>query len=204
MVWTKTKRAMVVGACILLVAEAVIITYYKLNQPVTGIPKHWTVLDGENEQWNSADGKILGHTTTFESILASDKEYHNATVSAIAGSTNREASLAIRMQDAKNGYIVIFAPAGTPRGDAGHIAIVKRLDGNETTLGYYQGRVFSYMGQFAKITAVVQGPLIEIHLNDVRVLRVTDSTFTAGLIGLRIYGDPDSPCDAVYSNLTFP
>jgi hypothetical protein len=78
------------------------------------------------------------------------------------------------------------------------------LDGSETTLGYYQGRVFSSMGQSAKITVAVQGPLIEIRLNDVRVVRATDSTFPIGLVGLRIYGDPDAPCDATYSNLTFP
>jgi hypothetical protein len=204
MVWTKTKMAIAVGGCLLLAAEAATIAYCKLNKPVPGIPKHWTVLNGDSEQWTYTDGKIHGHSTTFESILASEKEYHNVTLSAIASSTNREASLAVRMQDAKNGYIIIFAPGGTPRADAGHIALVKRLDGNETTLGHYRGRVFSYMGQSAKITAVLQGPLIEIRLNGVRILRVTDSTFAAGLIGLRIYGDPDSPCDATYSNLTFP
>jgi hypothetical protein len=204
MVWTKTKMAIVVGVCVLLAAEVATITFYKLNKPVQGIPKHWSVLDGDSEQWNWANGKIHGRSASFESILASEKEYHDVTLSAIAGSTNREASLAIRMLDAKNGYLIIFAPGGTPRPDAGHIALVKRLDGSETSLGYYQGRVFSYMGQSAKITVAAQGPLIEVRLNDVRVLRVTDSTFAAGLIGIRIYGDPDSPCDATYSNLTFP
>jgi hypothetical protein len=60
------------------------------------------------------------------------------------------------------------------------------------------------MGQSAKITVAAQGPLIEVRLNDVRVVRVMDSTFITGLIGLRIYGDPNFPCDATYSNLTFP
>jgi hypothetical protein len=193
-----------VGACLVLAAEMAAITFFKFNKPVQGIPRHWTVLDGDTDQWGWANGHIHGHSTTFESILASEKEYHDITVSAIAGSTNREASLAVRMQDAKNGYLIIFAPGGTPRTDAGHITLVRRLDGSETTLGYYQGRVFSSMGQSAKITVAVQGPLIEIRLNDVRVVRATDSTFPIGLVGLRIYGDPDAPCDATYSNLTFP
>lgn len=204
MAWSKAKTAIAIGACVLLAAEVATIVFYKLNKPVQGIPRHWSVLRGESEQWNWANGKICGHSTTFETILASEKEYHDVTLSAIAGSTNREASLAIRMQDADNGYIIIFAPGGTPREDAGHIALVKRSGGSETTLAYYQGRVFASMGQSAKITVTAQGPLIEVRLNDVRVVRVMDSTFITGLIGLRIYGDPHFPCDATYSNLTFP
>jgi hypothetical protein len=203
MAWTKTKTAIAIGACVLLAAEVATITFYRLNKPIQGIPKHWSVLRGDSEQWNWTNGKICGHSTTFETILASEKEYHNVTLSAIASSTNREASLAIRMPDADNGYIIIFAPGGTPRPDAGHIALVKRLGGSETILAYYQGRVFSSMGQSAKITVATQGPLIEVRLNGVRVVRVTDATFTVGLIGLRIYGDPNYPCDATFSNLTF-
>lgn len=201
--WSKAKTAIAIGACVLLAAEVATIVFYKLNKPVQGIPRHWSVLRGDSEQWNWANGKICGHSTTFETILASEKEYHNVTLSAIASSTNREASLAIRMQDADNGYLVIFAPGGTPRPDAGHIALVKRLGGSETTLADYHGRVFSSLGQSAKITVDAQGPLIEVRLNDVRVVRVMDSTFITGLIGLRIYGDPDNPCDATFSNLTF-
>jgi hypothetical protein len=59
------------------------------------------------------------------------------------------------------------------------------------------------MGQSAKITVAAQGPSFEIRLNDVTVLRVKDTTFDSGFIGLRIYGDPNSPCDATFSNLTF-
>src|ERR1700690_121669 len=147
MVWTKTKTAIAVGAGVLLAAEVATIAFYKLNQPVQGIPRHWSVLRGDGEQWNWANGKICAHSTALETILASEKEYHNVTLSAVAGSTNREASLAIRMQDADNGYLVIFAPGGTPRPDAGHIALVKRSGGSETILAYYQGRVFASMGQ---------------------------------------------------------
>jgi len=203
MAWTKAKTAIVVGACVLLAGELATITFFKLNSPIQGIPKNWSVLRGDSEQWSWADGKIHAHSTTLESILASEKEYHDVVLSAIACSTNREASLAIRMEDADNGYIVIYAPGGTPRWDAGHIELVKRLGGNETTLAYYHGRVFSYMGQSAKITVSAEGPLIEVRLNGARVVRVVDSTFAAGLIGLRIYGDPDYPCDATYSDLRF-
>ena len=59
------------------------------------------------------------------------------------------------------------------------------------------------MGQSAKIAVAARGPLIEVRLNDVRVLRVMDSTFTTGLIGLRIFGDTDYPCDATFLKVTF-
>ena len=107
------------------------------------------------------------------------------------------------MQDADNGYIIIFVPGDTPRDDAGHITLVKRISGSEDTLASYHGRVFSSMGQSAKIAVAARGPLIEVRLNDVRVLRVMDSTFTTGLIGLRIFGDTDYPCDATFLKVTF-
>jgi hypothetical protein len=134
-------------------------------------------------------------------VLASGKEYRDVTESVIAGSSNREASLAIRLQDADNGYFIVFAPAGTPRDDAGHIALLRRTEGQETTLATYTGHVFSSMGQTAKITVIARGPVLEARLNDTRVLRVMDTTFASGLVGLRIYGDPDYPCDTTFSNL---
>jgi hypothetical protein len=203
MAWTKAKTAIVVSVGVLLVAGTATIIIYNANKPIQGIPKDWSVLRGDSEQWNWTNGVIYGHSTTGYSILASGKEYHDVTLSAIASSTNREASLAIRMQDADNGYIIIFAPGGTPRDDAGHIALIKRISGDETTLASYQGRVFSSMGQSAKVAVTARGPLIEVRLNDVRVLRVMDSTFSTGLIGLRIFGDADYPCDATFSKVTF-
>jgi hypothetical protein len=204
MTWTNAKMAFVVGLSVLLVVIGTM-TIIICNQakPIQGIPKDWSVISGNNEQWNWANGKINAHSTTGETILASGEEYHNVTLSAIASTTNREASLAIRIHDANNGYLIIFAPAGTPREDAGHISLIKKIGGNEVTLATYQGRIFSTMGPSAKITVTAKGPLMEVRLNDTRVLRVTDSTFITGLIGLRIYGDPDFPCDATFSKVTF-
>jgi len=201
--WTKAKTAIVVGVFVLLASVTTTITIYNANKPIQGIPKDWSVLRGDSEQWNWTNGVINGHSTTGDSILASGKEYRDVTFSAIAGTTNREASLAIRMQDADNGYIIVFAPYVTPLDDAGHIALVKRISGSETILGSYQGRVFSSMGQSAKITVAARGSLIEVRLNGIRVLRVMDSTFSTGLIGLRIYGSSDYPCDATFSKVIF-
>jgi hypothetical protein len=143
---------------------------------------------------------INGHSTTGDSILASGEEYHNVTLSAIASTTNREATLAIRMLDANNGYLIVFTPWEYGKGQ---ISLVKRLSGDETVLASYHGGIFSSSGKSAKIAVTARGALIEVRLNGTRVLRVMDSTFSDGLIGLRIFGEADWPCDATFSKVTF-
>ena len=202
MAWAKVKMAMVIGTGVLTVGTTAI-TLGHLERPIQGFPAGWSVIIGDRAGWNWADGKINAHSSTFESILASSKTYRDVTLSAIASSTNREASLAIRLQDANNGYFVIFAPASTTRDDAGHIRLVKMTDGYEATLASYRGHLFPTAGQPAKITVTAREAVMEIQLNDVRVLRVMDTTFAAGFIGLRVFGDPDSPCNATFSNVDF-
>ena len=196
--WTKARTAIVVSGCVLLAAGITTVTLYSANKPIQGIPENWSVLSGNREQWSATNGIITGHSTTGDSILASDKEYHNITLSMIASTTNREASLAIRMQDAKNGYLIVFIPDPW-----GRIALLKKEFGNETALASYHGGILSSAGKSAKITVVARGPLIEVRLNGTSVLRVTDWTFTTGLIGLRIHGSRDHPCDATFSKVTF-
>jgi hypothetical protein len=99
------------------------------------------------EQWHWANGKINANSTTGDSILASGKDYDDVTLSAIVRVTHREGSLAIRMQDANNGYLVVF----TPWNDAGRISLVKRADGNEVALASHtRGRVPSVQGAIGK------------------------------------------------------
>jgi hypothetical protein len=201
MAWTKVKTAMVIGAGV-LVAGTTTLILCNLAWPLRSIPTDWTVIDGNSEQWHWAKGKINAHSITGETILASGREYRDVTLSATAGTTNREASLAFRLQDANNGYLVIFAPAGTPREDAGCVLLIKKEEGTEVTLASYRGRVLSSLGQSAKIAVTARGSLIEIRLKDVRILRVKDTTYATGLIGLRIFGDPEYPCDSTFSNVT--
>ena len=121
MAWTKVKTAIVICACVLAAVTTTVFICY-LEKSVRGIPPIWWVISGNSEQWNWTKDKIYAHSTTGDSLLASSKKYGDVTLSAVASTTNREASLAIRMQDANNGYIIIFAPPGTPRDDAGHIS----------------------------------------------------------------------------------
>jgi RNA polymerase sigma factor (sigma-70 family) len=203
MAWAKAKTAIVAGACV-LAAGTTTVTLYSLAWPIQGIPVNWSVISGNSEQWHWENGKIIAHSTTGDSVLASGREYRDFTLSAIASTTNREASLALRMQDANNGYRIVFIPEGTPvNGGIGQISLVKTMAGNEVALAAYHGRMFSTLGQSAKIAVTARGSLMEVRLNNVRVLRAVDATYAAGLIGLRIYGDPVNPCDATFANVTF-
>ncbi|HTV43362.1 MAG TPA: sigma-70 family RNA polymerase sigma factor [Candidatus Sulfotelmatobacter sp.] len=205
MAWTKVKTAAVAGAAALIIlAGTATVIIYNHPRPIRGIPKDWSVLRGQADQWRWANGQIVGHSVAGDSILASRTKYHDVTISTIARSPDREASIAFRMQDADNGYVVVFAPGGTSRDDAGHIALIKRWEGQEQTLASYDhATAFSALGQSAKITIVAKGPLIQVRLNDVTVLHAKDGTFSSGFIGLRMYGEPLSPCDSAFSNLTF-
>lgn len=205
MAQAKAKTAIVASACMLLAAGTTTITaitIHNLRKPIQGIPAGWSVVSGDRDQWNWADGKIIGSSTAGDSQLVSSKIYRDVTVSAIVSTTNREASLAIRTQDADNGYIILFAPDCVTNWP-GRIYIDKRVAGVQSTLASYHGRVFSTMGDSAKVDVSAKGPWLEVRLNDVNVLRVKDTAYASGFIGLRIFGDPNLPCDATYSNLTF-
>ena len=205
MAWTKVKVAVVVSVGVLLAAgTAAALIIYNQNKPILGIPKNWSVLSGSVDQWNWADGKIHAHSTTGDSLLASTRQYRDFTFSAIVSTTNRDADIAFRLLDANNGYLVLFVPDGTSwSADYGSlIALMKKTNAEETTLGSYHGRGILDTGQSAKITVTAKGTWIEIQLNGITVLRVKDTTFTSGFVGLRIYGEQNKPCDATFSNLT--
>ncbi|HXF10266.1 MAG TPA: family 16 glycoside hydrolase, partial [Desulfuromonadaceae bacterium] len=165
------------------------------------IPSDWSVLSGNRDQWSSANGVITGHSTTGESILASTKQYRNVTLSGILSSTNRGADLAIRMQDADNGYLVTVTPDGTPWAaeNGSIIKLVRKVAGTELNLAQFKR---SNLPQSAKITVIAKGPQFEVRLNDTAVLQARDTKFAAGYIGVRVYGDPVKPSDAAFSHLT--
>ena len=203
MAWTKAKTAIVVSASVLLAAGTTTITLVANRPvPIQGIPKDWSILSGDSDQWNWSNNTINGHSTNGDSILASTKQYGDVTISAIVNTTNRGADLAFRMQDAYNGYVVCFAPDGTPwaAGNGSHIQLRKRISGEESDVATFTRRGLL---QSAKLTVVAKGPRIEVRWNDITVLKTNDSTFASGFIGVRVYGDRGLPDDATFSNLTF-
>jgi RNA polymerase sigma factor (sigma-70 family) len=203
MAWTKAKTAIVAGACVLLAAGTTTITIYNAGRPMRNIQSEWSAISGNDGQWSWSGGKIEAHTIDGDSILASSKKYGDVTFSATVGTFNKEASLAFRMQDAANGYILNFVPVGTPGEPNGFVRLRKRVGNDETTLATYQGPRLAATGQSAKIQVVAKGSSIQVFLNGANVLRAHDTTFTNGFIGFRVYGWGDKPCDATFSGVSF-
>ena len=200
-----TLQNISIGLSALLAAGIIAIILYNMGKPMRSIRSEWSAISGDSGQWSFENGKIKAHSITGDSIFASREEYGDVTFSAVASTTNREASLAIRMQDAGNGYIVIFGPARTPCpwNPNGLVLLVKRISGIDTTILAYQKRKLATIGQSAKITVVAKGSLITVFLNGEKVLQAHDTTFTTGYIGFRICGWGDFPCDATFSRVTF-
>ena len=205
MAWTKAKTAIVAGVCVLLAAgTTTTLTIYNMGKPMRSIQSEWSAVSGDNGQWSWAGGKIEGHSVTGDSVFASSKKYGDVTLSAVVTTPNREATLAFRLQDATNGYSVVFAPGNTPGNDGpGFVRLNKIINASETRLATYQGPRMVAAGKSAKLKVVAKGSLIEVYLNGANILRAHDTTFTSGYIGFRIYGWADAPCDATFSSVNF-
>lgn len=195
------RKASLIGLCVLLVAGITTTVLCVRGDSTRAIWTDWSVLDGDVSNWSFAGGKIHAHSESGEGIFASAREYGDVTFSATLSTTNREASLALRLQDAGNGYLILFAPTHTHA--PGFIAVIKKTSGSEKTLVIYNKGNFSAFGQTAKVKVIARGPLIDVYLNGTKKLHVSDSTFATGRIGLRLFGDPNYPCDATYSKLAF-
>jgi hypothetical protein len=199
------RNILAIGLGALLAAGIIAIILYNLGKPMRSIRSEWSVISGDSGQWSLENGQIKAHSATGDSIFASSEEYGDITFSAIASTPNREATLAIRMQDAANGYLIVFVPSNSPRDPAGFIRLVKRTSGDETTIAAYQKQKLKLLGtrQSAKIKVVARDSLIEIFVNGVKVIQTNDWAFATGFIGFRIYGQADAPCDATFSKVTF-
>lgn len=206
--WAKLKIAMAVGLAAILTVGTTTVAVKKLNdrtRPIQAMPTGWSVLNGDHAQWSWSGGQIHGHTTRGDSILASGQSYGNVTLSAVVATTNREASIAIRLRDENNGYIVTFVPPGTswPWNQGGYLCLAKREDGNGTLLAEHRRLRMTRIGTSAKLKVIARGPTIEVRLDGAKVLQARDTTFSSGRIGFRIYGWGDYPCDAAFSEVRF-
>jgi len=205
---TSAKAPIIISACVLLLLVAGITAFiFYLSDDtvrVRGIPKDWSVLRGTPDQWNWNGSTITGHSTSGDSVLASNDRYDDVTLSAMVSTTNREASFAIRMQDPDNGYIIIFGPEGTAAAswNGSHIWLIKRIHGEERMLAGFNRRGLSEAGQFEKLTVIAKGKSFEVRLNNISIIKTNDAAYASGFLGLRIYGDTKYPCDGVFSNLT--
>jgi len=210
MAWTKAKTAIVAGTVALLAVGTTTTTliYRALPKPtvhLTAMPSDWSTGDGRPDQWSWADGEFHAHSNRGDSVLLSDKQYGDVTLSAMVTTTNRQAGLALRMNGAGEGYIAMFIPSKTAWTDSrngGRVVLYKRTGSDQVSVKSYKGRLLDTAGQSAKFTFSAKGKNLEVRLNDQVVLQVKDPDFPTGSIGLRIYGDSRQPCDATFSDVT--
>jgi DNA-directed RNA polymerase subunit RPC12/RpoP len=201
----KMRSVIIAGAGVVLAAGVIFAIVFFTGSSTRAAWKQWTVLAGNKRQWTFASGTITGHSTTAGSLFASKKKYGDVTFSATVSTANREATLAIRMQDARNGYLVVFVPAGTPPpwNPNGYIAIVRQAGGDTTLAKFDDAGRMAALGQKVKLTVIAHGDNIEVQVNGTKILSAQDSTFPSGRVGLRIYGDGQFPCDGMFSDISF-
>jgi len=203
MAWAKMKTAGIVGVCLLASGMMAYTVNILLDPSIRNMPADWSAVTGDLDQWSWSGGKITTHNEDGDSLLLSSKEYGDFTMSVTAGTSTREASLAFRMQDRNNGYILVFCPAGTPWTSrfAAELLLVERTSGGERRLASFAGRKFISFGQQAKFEITARGPLIVVRMNGIKVIQAKDSSFPTGRIGFRTYADRGIPSDSTFSKL---
>jgi hypothetical protein len=113
MAWTKTKTTVVIGAWVLVAGTTTLTVNRLRDRSIREKPPDWSAFAGDINDWHWAGGNIKAHKDYGDGLLLSGKDYGDFTMSVVASVNNREASMAFRMQDKNNGYILVFCPAGT-------------------------------------------------------------------------------------------
>jgi hypothetical protein len=159
------------------------------------ISTRMNAFDGE---WDFDDlSDIRGSISNGDGLLLLDSSVTDFAFSADVFAENREASLALRMQDARNGYLVIFVPRNSRGGNPG-LYLVRRADGRETTLTWSNVNLPS-VNEWVSLSVVVSGNTFSVFMNGQPMITYTDSDESRirfGAVGFRIYGQRQSPCSA--------
>ena len=163
----------------------------------------WTAIGGH---WSGPEGGVVrGEIEQSDGLYLYRETYRDFTVAAEVQAEDREASLALRMQDERNGYLVIVVPEGA-RGANPGIYLAKRQHGEHSFLASSQQQLPT-IGEWAGISVRAIGARIEVSVNGTRVIDVSDTSatsFTSGKLGFRIYGDASGGCHANFRDIQLP
>jgi hypothetical protein len=164
----------------------------------------WTAIGG---QWTWLEpGLLYGETDSLDGLFLYEKYYEDFTFSADVQALDREASLAFRMQDSANGYLVIFVPQGASGANPG-LWLAKRVDGAHSFLAHYGAGNLPFVEDWVSLSVQVSGSRFRVYLNGTLAIDFTDTSapaFTSGRLGFRIYGDTSAPCHAYFRNIQLP
>jgi hypothetical protein len=203
MAWSKIKTAVGIGGCVLVAGTTTLTVNCLLDRSIREMPPDWSAFAGDINDWHWVGGKINAYKDFGDGLLLSGRDYGDFTMSVVASVNNREASLAFRMQDKDNGYILVFCPAGThwTQGNAAQLRLIKRTSEGEFELATFKGEKFAAVARKSKIELTATGPWFTVRLNGVKVLRDRDDTYATGRLGFRVCGDSTDPSDAPFSKL---
>jgi hypothetical protein len=163
----------------------------------------WTASGGS---WTGPiDGIVRGETDIVDALYLYPQSYSDFTFAAELQALDREASLAFRMQDTQNGYLVIVVPTGAIGANPG-IYLAKRVQGEHSFLASTQ-QGLPDLGEWVRVTVQTAGAHIQVSVNDMLIFDLDDTTgppITAGQVGFRIYGDRIAPCHANFRDIELP
>jgi predicted phosphodiesterase len=177
-------------------------------EPVSG-PGRWVVEAGVLVQtsnvWAYADVERETRYHLGTHIVTGDPAWTDYSLNAIVRSADNDGvGLLFRYRDAANYYRILLMndPAWSGRDSAGVAVntpiqrIQKFVDGEPVILAEKKVAQ-AYPSGFFSLTADVRGDRIVAYLNGVEILRVSDSTYAAGRIGLLSYANAGAYYDSV-------
>jgi hypothetical protein len=165
----------------------------------------WLALSG---QWSwPGPGLLYGESEDLDGLILYQQDYADLSFSAEVQALDREASLAVRMLDGDNGYLVTLIPRGSKGGNPG-VWLVKRVHGGDTFPASSSQNLPS-VGEWTTLSVQATGARFIISLNDQVAIDYTDAdsaapAFPFGQLGFRVYGEATAPCHAYFRNIRLP
>jgi serine/threonine-protein kinase len=163
----------------------------------------WIAIGGT---WTGPDGGVVrGETDASDGLYLYQQTYTDFTFAAEVQAVDREASLAFRMQDDQNGYLVIIVPTGARGGNPG-VYLAKRFQGGHSFLASSQQHAPA-AAEWIGVSVRAVDTRIQVSMNGTLVFDISDTStpaLTSGKVGFRIYADALGPCHANFRNIQLP
>lgn len=172
--------------------------------PISALYARMQILGGTWKR--DPSGEVNGSISNgSDGLLLFEEDYTDFSLSAQVKAMDREASFAVRMQDSKNLYLVVFSPSNAQGATPG-VHLRRRLNGKEEILKSNTSITnLPQRGEWASLKVEAEGSRIRVYLNDRLVISHTDPStqrFSKGKVGLRIAGDSRYPCNAFFRQIT--
>ena len=157
----------------------------------------WEKISGD---WVVLNDTLKGSTSSGDGLIfLKDKVFKDFILECKISVESREGSIAFRILDKNNMYILVFNPK-VNKDAQGSLLLIRRIKGKET---YFAGlEQYVPLRTWIKIKLVVEGKKINVYSNDNFVLSVEDENFSEGKVGMRVFGDILSPCTAYYKDFS--